>query len=52
MKGSTVAEHAIKSGHENSWDRGEAIDSEQKWCARNFEAKNRCTSRVSALTAS
>ena len=36
-KGSAIAEHVIKSGHEIAWDRAEVIDYEQKWGARKIK---------------
>ena len=36
-KGSAIAEHVIKSGHEIAWDRAEVIDYEQKCGARKIK---------------
>ena len=36
-KGSTIAEHVIKSGPEIAWDRAEVIDYEQKWGAKKIK---------------
>ena len=36
-KGSAIAEHVIKSGHQIAWDRAEVIDYEQKWGARKIK---------------
>ena len=50
-KGSAIAEHVIKSGHEIAWDRAEVIDYEQKWGAKENQ-RVVAHARSSALTAS